>query len=593
MTRRTGTGTARRKAKASIGVAALAVLCIGGPALTAPEAGAISPSYSSGTMFVADQTCACVWEIPPNGSPGAFVGQNESPQDVVTDAAGDVFWTELQSQTVQELPAGGSEKTLVSGVETWGIAVDGSGDVYFGSFTGPDGAGLYELLSGATTPNLVTSSYGVVTSLAVDGNGGIWGGDSSANLVYIPHGSSTGIEVAVPGYGYINGVRFDGADNLYLSTGFGDVALELPAGSGTPTAFGSGLAYTEGVAVDTSGDVFVGTPSGEQGFGKVYEFPSGGSQRLYASGEIADTGGLAIWPPPSPVARTATTTTLSTTSPATLSTERVVSLKAKVGANTSGYVQFDVNGQSLGGLVAVSGGSAVLHTTLPKGADAITAGYLGSATKAPSVSNSLSFTAAPIPTITTISAPDGTSVPGDGEATVDVTVTGHGGTPTGDVEFFVRNSYVTSATLSGGQGTASFPLPVGKSTVKATYEGDPTFNISNSKGIAFQTVPPYNSRVTTSVTYGTRNKQRARTATIHVTVIGFNGPGIPTGTVTADDGFTCTALTPSATGPKSVVTCSDLLDYNTYETVTISYLGDSNYNAAYGSAYVFNGSGGG
>jgi hypothetical protein len=271
----------------------------------------------------------------------------------------------------------------------------------------------------------------------------------------------------------------------------------------------------------------------------------------------------------------------------------VVSLKATVGAGTSGYVQFDVNGLSLGGLVAVSGGAAVLHTTLPKGADAITAGYLGSATKAPSVSNSVSLTATPIPTITTISAPGGTSVPGDGEATVDVTVTGHGGTPTGDVEFFVRKIYVTSATLSGGQGTVSFPLPVGQSTVRATYEGDPTFNNSNSKGIVFQTVPPYNPRVATYVAYGTRNGQRARTATIHVTVVGFNGPGVPTGTVTASDGFTCTALTPNATGPKSVATCSALLAYNTSETVTISYLGDSNYNAAYGSAYVFNGSGGG
>jgi hypothetical protein len=592
MSRRTGTGATRRKAKVSLGVAALAVLCIAGPALTAPDAGAISPSYASGTMFVADQTCACVWEIPPNGSPGIFAGANESPQDVVTDAAGDVFWTEAQSQTVQELPAGGSEKTLVSGIEAWGVAVDASGDVYFGSFTGPDGAGLYELPSGGTTPNLVTSSYGVFTSLAVDGNGDIWGGDSAANLVYIPHGSSTGIEVAVPGYGYINGVRFDGADNLYLSTGFGDAALELPAGSGIPTAFGSGLGYTEGVAVDASGDVFVGTPSGVSGFGKVYEFPSSGSQRLYASGEMADTGGLAIWPPPSPRSRTATTTTLTTTSPATVNTERVVSLKATVGAGISGYVQFDVNGQSLGGLVAVSGGSAVLHTTLPKGTDAITAGYLGNRTKAPSVSNSLSFTATPIPTITTISAPDGTNVPGDGEATVDVTVTGHGGTPTGDVEFFVRNSYVTSATLSGGQGTASFPLPVGRSTVKATYEGDPTFNNSNSKGIAFQTVPPYNPTVSTSVKYGTRNSLHQRMATIHVTVIGFNGPGVPTGTVTANDGFTCTALTPNATGPKSSATCSDLLNYNTAETVTITYGGDSNYNAAYGSAYVFNGSGG-
>ena len=176
------------------------------------------------------------------------------------------------------------------------------------------------------SPTFVTGAYGVFTSLAVDGNGNLWGAGGSAELVLIPHGSTTGEIVSVPGYGYFNGVRLDAANDLYASTG-GAVAVELPTGSTTPTTFGSGISYTEGVAVDGSGNVFVGQSSTVPGYGKVYEI-SGGVQSVYTSGGLATTGGLALWPAQIPASRPSSSVALTSNSPTTVSTQTSVTVTA-------------------------------------------------------------------------------------------------------------------------------------------------------------------------------------------------------------------------------------------------------------------------
>jgi hypothetical protein len=568
-----------------------AVAAIG---LAAPDASAwASPStspYSAGTLFVADQNCSCVWKVLPNQSPQVFEGANESPQDVVLDAAGDLFWTEANDGAVNELTAGGTFQTLASGVNPWGIGVDQTGDVYFGSFSPTPG--LYEIPSGGGSPTLVTSQFGVWTSVAVDGDGDIWGAGGSANLVMVPHGSTTGVVVTVPGVGYINGVRFDANNDLFVSTGFNDVAAEVAAGSTSTTTFGSGLGYTEGVAVDASGNVFVGQSSTVPGFGEVWKI-SGGTQSVYASGQIATTGGLALAPALSPGSRTATTTTLSTTSPSTVTTQESVQVTATLSSTSAtGAVQFNDNGQPVGGLVPVSGGVAQLTTQLPKGTNQITAAYLGDATDAPSVSNSLSFTANPITTRTRITAPDGTTVPGTSDATVDARVTGARGTPRGSVDFYVNGRYTTSGSLDNtGRTSVSFPLKPGTDRVTATYNGDSVFNSSHSTRLTFTTTTPYNPGMSTYLTYGPPNVNNAVRARIKVTVTGLRNLGAPTGTVTADSRFTCTALTPIGSTLKSTATCSHLIPFGTFEDVTVSYSGDSTYAAASNSVSIENGGG--
>lgn len=588
-------------ARAAGSVAVVATVGLSAQAIGAQGAGASGP-YATGTIFVADQNCGavdpypapgCLWEIPPDGSPQVFgYGYGENPQDVALDAAGDLFWTESTGEDVRELTAGGTELVLASGVEPWGIATNGT-EVWFGSFSGPDGQGIYEVPAGTagSTPVFVSGSFGVPTSLAADGNGDVWGAGGSDQLFVVPAGSSAGLQVSLPApAGEVDGVRLNATDDVFVSDGYGDTAAEYQPGSGSLTTFGSGLNYTEGVAVDGAGDVFVGQTAGVPGYGKLYEF-AGGSQSLYAAGQMASTGGVAVWPPPVPAARKTLTASLGTTAPATVTTQERVALTMTLTPSTSGLVQFENNGQPLGAPVRAKAGVAHLAATLPAGSDTVTAGFVGNATRAPAwAGNSLHFTATPIATKTVVTTPS-TTVAGDAEANVSATVTGHGGIPTGYVEFFDQGNYVGEGALTGGKVTVQVRLPVGTSKLDAQYSGDSTFAQSTSNKLTFTTVPPYTPTLSSKVAYTKIAASKNKTATITVRVTGVKGNGAPTGTVSADRGFTCGALSPGETGLRSTATCTAVVPYGTSEYVTVAYSGSSTYDPGNVSAYVYDGGG--
>jgi len=592
----------RRPVRMVTAGAALAVLGLVSPAITAAAAG----PYTPGTLFVADQDCACVWQIAPGGSEqSVWQGINESPQDVVTDAVGDVFWTQDAPGIgeVVEYTAGGSLVTWTSSLEyPWGIAVNSAGtDVYVGAESGPEAGqefGLYELTSPGATPTEITGTYGEFTSLAVDGNGDIYGAAGGDSLVEIPAGSSTGAAVDVPGgsfagqYSEVNGVSLDAADNLYTSDAYGDNAVELPAGSATSVALATGLNYTEGIAVDTNGNVFVGQPSTVSDYGKIFEI-SGGSQALYSQGELAYTGGIAVYPPPVPAVRSTTSTTLTTTSPSTVTTLTKMTLKATVSGASSGTVQFDLNNSPLGAPVAVSAGTAKLTTTLPQGTDNVTATFLGSSSGAPSTSpTALTFTADGVASHTTLTS-TATTWPGDEDATVTVTVVGSktGPTPTGSVTVAIKGNEVTSGELSDGSATLSFPLSPGTSKITASYQGDNVYSASSSKTLTLKTEPPYAPTLNTKVKYGTKQSNGSKPATVTVTVSGAKGLPAPTGSVTASNGFSCGALNVGG-GVSSTATCSGVLPKNQSEDGSINYSGDSTFDPASTDVYLSNGGGG-
>ena len=569
-------------------------LSLVGATINAGTASAGPGPYPNGTMFVADQNCACVWEVPGGGgSPSVFAGAGESPQDVVFDSAGDLFWTQAQDGTVDELVPGGSPHAVASGFSSpWGIAVDGSGDIYVAAFGGPGGQpeGLYEIPSGGS-PTLMTGTYGVFSSLAVDGNGDLWGAGGSAELVLIPHGSTTGEIVSIPGYPYINGVRLDAANDLYASTGGSGVAVELPTGSTTPASFGSGLSFTDGVAADGSGSVYVGQSSTVPGFGKVYKI-SNGVQSLYASGSLATTGGLALWPAQVPASRLSSSVALTSSDPTNVSTQTTVTVTATESTGGSGAVQFDDNGRPIGGLVAAVGGVAQVSTTLPAGSNSLTATYLGDSSVAASVSNPLGFAATGVPTTTVLTLPGGKKVKGDSQVTIQAAVSGSGGIPTGSVDFSVNGNYVTSGTLdSTGQTAVTFIPTPGKSKVTATYEGDSVFEGSTSGEQSFSTVAPYAPNFSTSVHYGAGDSTGAVKVKIKVTVMGVPVDPSPTGSVTAKSGFRCSALSAVGGTHNSITTCSAKVPSGFYQSVNITYHGNAVYDPGSTSAFVDNGGG--
>jgi hypothetical protein len=98
--------------------------------------------------------------------------------------------------------------------------------------------------------------------------------------------------------------------------------------------------------------------------------------------------------------------------------------------------------------------------------------------------------------------------------------------------------------------------------------------------------------MTAKVKYSKDNPEKEKTATITVKVTGVKGNGAPTGTVGADDGFTCGSLS-VVSSTVSTASCSALLPNETDEYVDLTYSGDSNYNSDETEIYVQNGGGGG
>lgn len=475
---------------------------------------------------------------------------------------------------------------LASGFAPTGVAEDGSRDVFFGSFgAGSNPAGLYEIPSGGSA-TLVTSYFGELQSLAVDGNGDVWGADGAQGLVVVPPGT-VGEGVGITGG--VNGIRLDAANNLFATTAFGDDAIEVPAGSVDATDLGNIGSYSQGIAVDTSGDVFVGASAGSYPYGKVYEIPPGGSPKVCAS-NVATTGGLALYPALVPASRSASTVMLSTTSASNVTTRTTVQLSATVPAGETGGVQFDDNGNAIGDAVATSGGTASITTRLSAGSHTITATYLGDASTAPAVSNSLSFTSKAIATKTVLSVPSGTTVPGDQQVTVDAQVSGWGGTPTGYVSFYDWSRYVGSATLdsSGHASIELSPIP-GSNNVHASYSGDSVFSPSNSAKTMVTTTTPYPTTLRTSVRYTTPNTKGTVRTAIRVVVPGVQGVPGTTGTITASNGFTCRALVQVPGTHNSAAVCRHWLAAGADETVTIAFTsGDGNYDSSSTQVYVAN-----
>ena len=388
--------------------------------------------------------------------------------------------------------------------------------------------------------------------------------------------------------GSTNSLRLDSQGNMFASTSFFDNAIEIPTDGSATTTFGSGSDFSHGIATNGAGTVFIGKP----GVGSVVKVV-GGVQTTVASG-LDYPQGLAIFPSISAASRQSSTTALTTTSSMTVSTITTVHLKATVSSagSTGGLVQFSSNQQPLGNAVPTSGGVASFNTTLPAGTDKVTATFLGNTASYPSISSTLTFTLNQLASHTALTTGSPSSIPGDQMVHVTATVTGsHSRIPTGEVEFKIGSRIMAVGTLDGtGVTTQSFFLPPGTSNVVAHYLGDPIFKGSKSNAITFTTTPPYTPSITTKVSYGTPRLNQSVKVTILVTVKGVVGNGAPTGSVTADSSFVCTALTPG-TGISSTAKCTHVVPFGTLETVTVTYSGDSTYDGGTATAQVENGGG--
>ena len=224
----------------------------------------------------------------PAGSAGL-----SDPTAVAVDSAGDLFIADGKGDRVLEIPAASGSHFGIAMAAGNIYSVAGDGNAGYSGDGGPATASTLNDPSGVATdpagdllvadrgndsvrevPASSTNQYGIVMSandiytIAGDGTAG-FSGDG---------GAASGAELDTPA-----GVAMDAAGNLWIADSANHRVREVAAGSGTiSTAVGNGqngiageggpatgaeLAVPVGIAVDGSGNVYVGEYAARSGFG--------------------------------------------------------------------------------------------------------------------------------------------------------------------------------------------------------------------------------------------------------------------------------------------------------------------------------------
>jgi sugar lactone lactonase YvrE len=148
--------------------------------------------------------------------------------------------------------------TLVSPVDQygpWGVAVDGSGNVYFT----PANDTIIKEWSASTQQVTTLASSGLLKpeGLAVDGAGNVYVADPDIGIMEW-NAAAEQLTAPLPGLGDTDAVAVDGAGNVYSpDNGYNVVKEWIASTQQVTTLVSSGLDDPDGVAVDSAGNVYI------------------------------------------------------------------------------------------------------------------------------------------------------------------------------------------------------------------------------------------------------------------------------------------------------------------------------------------------
>ena len=350
----------------------------------------------------------------------------------------------------------------------------------------------------------------------------------------------------------------------------------MPPGTGTPTgtiSFMEGSNTLDTETLSTSTTVSFNTSALAAGPAVITAVYSGDTNFVTSSSTTTVT-----------IDQASTTTSL-TASPTTTTSGQPVTLTATIavvapgaGAPT-GSVQFYMGATSLGA-ANVSGNTATLTTTtLPLGADSITAEYLGDSnfTGSTSVALSVTINAAGIVKSTTLTSSTSPSVFGQSVTfTATVSPSAGNGTPTGSVSFYDDSTMLGTATLSGKKASLkTSSVAIGSQAITAVYSGDTTYAPSTSAPV---TQIVNQDATTTKVTSSASTSVYGESVTFTATIKAASpGSGTPTGTVTFYDGTTNLGSGTLSGGTVSLSTMFSLIGSH---SIMAAYSGDPDFTAS-------------
>jgi len=204
---------------------------------------------------------------------------------------------------------------------------------------------------------------------------------------------------------------------------------------------------------------------------------------------------------------------------------------------TSGTVTFYNGANPIGsGTLNASGVATMSTTTLPAGANSISAQFAGSGTNTAGTSNTLSVVVTSNTTTTTLTAGSASISYGQSLTLTAKVVASAGSTPAGMVTFYNGATVIGTSALNGsGVATLSLSsLPAGTDTLSASYAASGGDLASTSNSLV-ETVS--GDTTTTVLTPSTASAFYGQNETLTATVTG-NAGGTPAGTVTFYNGST-------------------------------------------------------
>jgi DNA-binding beta-propeller fold protein YncE len=253
----------------------------------------------TGTLTIAGQTLTITQAgstyVAAPGPLTALVSSGlNGPSGLAVDGSGNVYFADSTNNAIKEwLVANNTVVALVSSGlnHPFGVALDASGDVYF-SDSGNNAIKAWSASSHAVSI-LVSSGLNGPAGVAVDGVGNVYFADSGNNAVKEWSAASQTVTVLVSsGLNHPSGLAMDGAGNVYIADTTNNAIKEWSVlGNNVITLVSSGLNHPFGVAVDGAGNVYIA----DTGNSAVKEWSAAGNtvSTLLSSG-LNQPYGLAV-----------------------------------------------------------------------------------------------------------------------------------------------------------------------------------------------------------------------------------------------------------------------------------------------------------
>jgi len=257
----------------------------------------IAVDSTSGNIYVADEDATSVYVYPPLGSSTGTL--NEAP-----------------TATISGLDTGLSSPE--------GIALDSSGNIYVADesassvYVYPPLASSTGLLNETPTATISGSDTGLISpyGIALDSTTGkIYVADALATSVFVypALGQSVGLPNEVPlatisgtntGLSYPQGIALDSSHDIYVadtSSVFvypaGSNGNAAPSSATISTTMTTGLGWPQGIALDSTGKIYVADDGpGASGPGSVFVYPAGSKANAAPTATISGTNTALSYP---------------------------------------------------------------------------------------------------------------------------------------------------------------------------------------------------------------------------------------------------------------------------------------------------------